>query len=88
MLIAVIINILGLDVTRPINCQAWVTSEVVFGYVGIASATLLIALRTIAIWNKNTIVVMVAMGIWLTNLSFLGHSIMQYRAFWVPAQST
>jgi hypothetical protein len=44
-LLAVILNMVGFDTTVPINCQVWVTSEVIFAYLALATASLLIVLR-------------------------------------------
>jgi len=82
---AVILNIIGFDVTNPINCQAWLTFELVFAYVAFASASLLIALRTIAIWNKNKFLIAAVYGVWLTNVAFLIRGIVKLRAEWTTA---
>jgi len=85
-LMAVIVNMIGFDALHQISCQAWVTSEVFFAYLAVAGATLLIVLRTIAIWNRDKVVIMIAMGIWSGNIGFLIHSIVTLRSIWAPAQ--
>jgi len=87
-LLAVIVNMIGFDAASPINCQAWVTSEVLFAYIAVAGASLLIVLRTIAIWNRDKIVSLIAMCIWWTNIGFLIHSTVKLRSSWVPVANT
>ncbi|KAF8481575.1 hypothetical protein DFH94DRAFT_400751 [Russula ochroleuca] len=85
-LVAVVLNIVGLDVTTKIDCQLWITLELVFGYLAFATASLLIVLRVIAIWNKNRVVVAIAVGVWVINIAFLIQGTARLRSVWVPAQ--
>jgi len=88
-LMAVIIHMIGFDTLSLINCQAWITSEIFFAYSAFAGATLLIVIRTIAIWNRNRIIFMITMGIWCTNVGFLIYSIVLLRSdrsSWAPAE--
>jgi len=87
-LLAVILNMIGLDVTNPINCHVWVTFELIFAYTAFAAASLLIVIRTIAIWNRNKIIFFIAMSVWWTNVSFLIQGIVRLRSSWEPAQGT
>ncbi|KAI0275779.1 hypothetical protein BGY98DRAFT_990566, partial [Russula aff. rugulosa BPL654] len=67
----VAINIfLNLDVTTPINCEITMVFQFVLAYLVLASSSLLIVLRIIAIW-ENKIIVAVATGMWVTNIAFL-----------------
>jgi len=43
-LIFVILNMVGFDSSSSINCQLWVIFELIFAYLGIAGASLLIVL--------------------------------------------
>ncbi|KAI9455867.1 hypothetical protein F5148DRAFT_1369800 [Russula earlei] len=70
-LVSVILNIVGIDVSTPIQCQVWLTFELIFGYLAFVCASLLIVLRIIAIWNKDKVVVAVATGVWVVNIGFL-----------------
>ncbi|KAH9954863.1 hypothetical protein BC827DRAFT_1272185 [Russula dissimulans] len=72
-LVALIINMIGFDVDRQINCQLWVIFELIFSYLAFASASLLIVLRVIAVWNRNKIVSVISLAIWATNVGFLIH---------------
>ncbi|KAH9962338.1 hypothetical protein BC827DRAFT_1197694 [Russula dissimulans] len=87
-LMAVIINLTIMNLTTPTNCQAWITSSFVFVCITFSFSSLLIVLRTIAIWNKNKFVVGIAMGAWMISLSFTIQGIIQVRSSWVPAQDT
>jgi len=48
-------------------------------------ASLLIVLRTIAVWHKNKFVMGLAIGVWLINASFLIEGITRLRSEWSPA---
>jgi len=86
-LVSVIVNIVGLDSSSPINCQLWVIFLATSAYLAFAAASILIVIRIIAIWDRNWIVVVIAMTAWSTNVAFLIHSITILRSAWVPEQS-
>lgn len=85
-LTAVVLNLVGLNVTTKINCQLWITFVLIFAYLAFATASLLIVLRIMAIWNKNRVVVAISLGVWVTNIAFLIQGIARLRSTWVPAQ--
>ncbi|KAF8496195.1 hypothetical protein F5888DRAFT_415286 [Russula emetica] len=87
-LLAVILNMVGFDTTTPINCQVWVTFEVLFAYTAFAAGALLIVLRIIAIWNMKKIIIAIAMTIWVADVSFLIHGIVRIRSAWSPEANT
>jgi len=87
-LMAVILSMLGIDVTTPFNCQVESVLQLLSGYVAFAAASLLIVLRIIAIWNGNKFAIALASGVWVTNLGFLTRSVVRIRTAWVPAMST
>jgi len=86
--IAVIIYLLVVTITTPINCKAWIISLFAFAYMSFSFSSLLIVLRIIAIWNKNTFVLVLAVGTWLTNVSVLIEGATQIRSEWVPRHFT
>ncbi|KAN0141803.1 hypothetical protein V8E53_000265 [Lactarius tabidus] len=86
-LISVILNMLALDSSSPINCQLWVIFLATFSYLAFAAASLLIVIRIIAIWERNIIAVAIAMGSWCTNVAFFIHSVTLLHSAWVPEQS-
>ncbi|KAN0141805.1 hypothetical protein V8E53_000267 [Lactarius tabidus] len=85
-LIAAILNMLAFDSSSPINCQLWVIFEATFAYLAFATASILIVLRIIAIWDRNKIAVAIAMCAWGTNVAFSIHSITLLHSAWVPEQ--
>ncbi|KAI0281966.1 hypothetical protein BGY98DRAFT_1094577 [Russula aff. rugulosa BPL654] len=87
-LMAVILNMVGFDTTTPINCQVWVTFEVIFAYTAFAAGALLIVLRIIAIWNMKKIIIAIAMTVWLADVALLIHGIVRLRSVWSPLADT
>lgn len=83
-LIAVVINLVVMSLTVPTNCQAWASAGFVFLYLTFSLSSLLIVLRTIAIWRKNKLVMGLAIGVWLINASFLIEGITRLRSEWSP----
>jgi len=56
-------------------------------YIVITLSTLLIAIRTIAIWNKRKAIIAVVAGLWIVNLAFLiqGKSLTTFlQMYWGP----
>ncbi|KAI9453602.1 hypothetical protein F5148DRAFT_1289011 [Russula earlei] len=70
------------------DLEVWITFELIFSYLGVAAASLLIVLRvyvaylpvpnpalieasSIAIWNRNKIVVAIATGVWAVNVAVI-----------------
>jgi len=78
----------GFDTTTPINCQLWVTFEVFFAYLAFAASSLLIVLRIIAIWNRKRIILVIAMGVWMTDISLLIYGVVRLRSTWSPELNT
>jgi len=87
-LMSVILDLVGLDTARPIDCQVRITFNFVFGYLAVAASLLLIVLRTIAIWNKNKIVIVLSTSIWGTFVAFLIEGVSRIRSEWQPANET
>ncbi|KAH9956525.1 hypothetical protein BC827DRAFT_752812 [Russula dissimulans] len=87
-LMGVILSLVGDDVTAPYNCEIENIFQFGFGYLAVASASLLMVLRIIAIWNKNRIITAVVITVWMINVLFLIYGITQIRATWTPDEST
>ncbi|KAI0275775.1 hypothetical protein BGY98DRAFT_35992 [Russula aff. rugulosa BPL654] len=49
----VAVNILSFDAPIPINCQVTIGSQFILSYLFLATSSLMIVLRVIAIWGKN-----------------------------------
>ncbi|KAH9954846.1 hypothetical protein BC827DRAFT_921565 [Russula dissimulans] len=86
-LLTLIENLIVLNISKPINCQVWVTFELLFAHTTVAAASLLIVLRVNAIWNRNKVVYVIAMGTWVTNLACLIHGIVLLRSVWSPVSN-
>ncbi|KAI9452991.1 hypothetical protein F5148DRAFT_1234604 [Russula earlei] len=61
-----IVNMIGLDSSRPIDCQ-------IFAYTASADASLLIVIRAIAVRNRNYIVSAIILGTWVAYVVTLIH---------------
>ncbi|KAH9967689.1 hypothetical protein BJV74DRAFT_868934 [Russula compacta] len=87
-LISVALSIVGFDggSRTQHECQAVITSQILFAYLGLAAASLLIVLRIVAIWDRNFTPVAIAATIWIINVSFLVHGISQLRGGWEPIE--
>ncbi|KAH9969980.1 hypothetical protein BGW80DRAFT_1562420 [Lactifluus volemus] len=59
-LIAVILDIVELDIYTPINCLLWIIFELIFSYFALAYTSLLLMLRVVAIWIRNKIILALA----------------------------
>jgi len=86
--VAIILTIGVFDVRVTHGCQALITSHVAFAYLAIAAASFLIVLRIIAIWNRKTVIIAIAIGVWVIDISFLFVGVLRLRASWVPSQGT
>ncbi|KAH9994874.1 hypothetical protein BJV77DRAFT_285065 [Russula vinacea] len=87
-LMAMILCIIGIDVTTQYNCEVETVFQLIFAYLAVAAASLLIVLRIVAIWNGKKIVIATATGIWGINVTFLIQSIVRVHGEWSPALST
>ncbi|KAH9958707.1 hypothetical protein BC827DRAFT_546546 [Russula dissimulans] len=87
-LVSLIENIIVFNVSSQINCQLWLTFELIFSHIGVATASFLIVLRVIAVWNKNKIVNAIALSAWVANVSGLIYGIVPLRSEWSPTTNT
>jgi len=87
-LAAVVNNMVGFDTPQPIDCQLWITFELILAYPAIAAASLLILLRVISIWNRDKIVYAIAVSAWAANVSCLIRGIVQLRGEWSTTTNT
>ncbi|KAF8498245.1 hypothetical protein F5888DRAFT_233748 [Russula emetica] len=62
---------IGFYDTGRINCQAYATFGNILPGIAFAAASLLIVLRIMAIWNGKKIMILIAMGVWVTDVGFL-----------------
>ncbi|KAF8498241.1 hypothetical protein F5888DRAFT_233899 [Russula emetica] len=75
-------ELIGLDYTSRIDCQAWGTLGLALPNTAFAAASLLIVLRIMAIWNREKIIILIAMGVWVTDVAFLINGSVRVRTSW------
>ncbi|KAN0116418.1 hypothetical protein V8E52_006037 [Russula decolorans] len=85
-LVSVILCLVTMDVTTPINCQLWALFTVLFLSLASIAASLLIVLRTIAIWNRNKVVVTLTIIVWGTTVGIHLHTIALVHVVWYSTQ--
>jgi len=83
-LMAMIMNLVGLNAVFPAGCQVLTSLGFTFSYITYSLSSLLIVLRIIAIWKLNKLIVGLATGVWLTNTSILIHGLTRIRSRWEP----
>ncbi|KAH9990083.1 hypothetical protein BJV77DRAFT_633989 [Russula vinacea] len=87
-LLDIVVNLIGLNITTEINCQAWSTFIGLFAYIAYMASSMLIVLRIIAIWNKAKIIFAIAMGIWVADNGIFIYGLSLLRSKWSPEALT
>ncbi|KAI0287050.1 hypothetical protein BC826DRAFT_1189258 [Russula brevipes] len=84
-LLAVIVDVVMLDIvaTDIVGCHAAFVIQFVLSYLSLGTASILIQLRILAIWNRNRVVVAIAAIIWLANSAIFLEGNSQLRAVWI-----
>ncbi|KAH9970020.1 hypothetical protein BGW80DRAFT_623877 [Lactifluus volemus] len=85
-LMAVILDMIELDVYTPINCQLGIIFELIFSYLTLACASLLLMLCVVAIWKRNKIILTLATTVWMTSVAFLIQGIVRIRSVWTSEE--
>ncbi|VDB94178.1 unnamed protein product [Peniophora sp. CBMAI 1063] len=85
---ALVTIVAGLDISGPINCQAWVQASFAFSYTALVLASSLIAIRVLTIWAWNKVVVTIAIIGLGVEAGTLIHNIVEIRAVYVPTAGT
>jgi len=67
-LLSLIFMFIGMDSPRS-PCDPLVITILALAYASWAFASFIIVLRIIAIWNRNTVVSLIAVGVWLGNIA-------------------
>ncbi|KAI9429017.1 hypothetical protein H4582DRAFT_1089530 [Lactarius indigo] len=80
-------ELVGFNLTHQYNCQAWLLSLYITVYPAFALNSLLILLRTIAIWERRVIISVALTAVWLTNVAFLIHGVTVAKGVWLPLQN-
>ncbi|VDB95646.1 unnamed protein product [Peniophora sp. CBMAI 1063] len=82
-ILAAVINLLvGFNASQPIHCLVWVKFEFLFPYLGVLTASLLIALRAAAIWHFHPAMLTLAGVSLLAQLALQIRSIVIASASW------
>jgi len=80
----VIAQLVGFNLTSQYNCQSWISAVIILVYPAFACNSLLILLRTVAIWERRPVISIALTAVWLTNVAFLIHGMTLAKAVWVP----
>ncbi|KAF8498243.1 hypothetical protein F5888DRAFT_233963 [Russula emetica] len=75
-------EMIGIDDPIRIHCQVWSTFGLTLINTAFAAASLLIVLRIMAIWNREKIIILIAMGVWATDVAFLINGSVRIRNSW------
>jgi len=85
-LMSVIIFIVIMDITTQIDCQFWNLFSSILLLLSSTTASLLVVFRSIAIWNRNKVVVTLTIIAWGTSVGFHLHNITLMRSVWFSTQ--
>ncbi|KAH9991282.1 hypothetical protein BJV77DRAFT_548923 [Russula vinacea] len=78
-LATLITDLVLLNLTTPYDCQFSETLALVFSFLALAAASLLLMLRIVAIWNRNAVAVGIAAIIWVNDCAFFIQGIARLR---------
>ncbi|KAH9966373.1 hypothetical protein BGW80DRAFT_735714 [Lactifluus volemus] len=87
-LLAFIVYFIDIDSSVILPCQLVTTTSYVLRYVSWEFASLLIALRVIAIWDRNIFVSLLVIGTWLGDLGLNIYGSFKLRATYDPTVET
>ncbi|KAH9976466.1 hypothetical protein BJV77DRAFT_603156 [Russula vinacea] len=85
-LVGLILCLSSMDVATQINCQPWILFAFMFFCLSATAASLLIVLRTIAIWNRNKVVVALTIMVWGMSIGFHLQNVVRLRYAWDPTE--
>ncbi|KAF8498242.1 hypothetical protein F5888DRAFT_233792 [Russula emetica] len=81
-LLTLVDEMIGLYDTSRIDCQVYATFGNILPNTAFGAASLLIVLRIMAIWNREKIIILIAMGVWVTDVTFLIIGFVRARDSW------
>ncbi|KAH9971007.1 hypothetical protein BGW80DRAFT_1228801 [Lactifluus volemus] len=85
---AVIIGLVGFNLTREFSCEAWLRSVLATAWFGGCGASFLLLLRGVAIWNRDYRIMELAGFVWLVDLSAACYAISRGQSRWSPLLRT
>ncbi|OBZ76867.1 hypothetical protein A0H81_02926 [Grifola frondosa] len=68
-LATVVCEFVGLNLKSKFNCDYWVHSILSLGYIAIGLSSILLALRVMAVWNRNLSVVVLITALLMINMA-------------------
>ncbi|KAH9974552.1 hypothetical protein BGW80DRAFT_1301098 [Lactifluus volemus] len=80
----VVSNIVGFDVTSPINCKIWSQLLALFVYAAGTLSLSLYAVRSVAVWQRSLLITIISGAIILANFGAWIRRIVQADAVWNP----
>ncbi|OCH89497.1 hypothetical protein OBBRIDRAFT_794180 [Obba rivulosa] len=88
VLAAIISQLIIFDTRREMNCMALERSIQGFAFVGIDTASVLIALRAFAFWQQNYYTLVILVAVFMTNVGIQIHGIVVGVSSWDPATNS
>ncbi|KAI9507575.1 hypothetical protein F5148DRAFT_93550 [Russula earlei] len=79
-----ILTLVGFNLTREFNCEAWLRSLLVTAWLAAACASLLLVLRGVAIWGRDSRIVAICMAFWLANIAGSFYATTRGQVVWSP----
>jgi len=83
-LICIIISLVGFNVTREFNCNAWLRWVLFTAWFAAASASFLLVLRGVAIWGRDSRIISITGVFWLANLGGAVYALTKGHTAWSP----
>ncbi|KAH9953607.1 hypothetical protein BC827DRAFT_125661 [Russula dissimulans] len=83
---AVISSLVGFSSTTSIDCQAWITMNLIIIYTSFACTSVLISLRVIAVWDRHPTIVFLTGGMVIVNIAFMIRGTTKFRSIWSAAE--
>jgi len=87
-LICIILSLVGFNLTREFDCNAWFRVLLLTAWLAASSASFLLVLRGIAIWGRDIRIVVLTGSFWLLNLAGSIYAITRGHAEWSPVLQT
>ncbi|KAI0278080.1 hypothetical protein BGY98DRAFT_1096990 [Russula aff. rugulosa BPL654] len=83
-LICFVISLVGLNLDREFNCNAWLRFVLFTAWFAASSASLLLVLRGVAIWGRDIRIVILTGLFWLVNLGGAIYALTRGHVVWSP----
>jgi len=87
-LICIIISVVGFNLTREFNCNAWLRTVLFTAWFAAASASFLLVLRGVAIWGRDMRFITITGMSWMANFGGAIYALTKGQAQWSPVLKT